>query len=67
MANPKRRHSNARTGSRRAHDAVTTVSMTTCSNCNAKVRPHRVCPKCGFYKGKRIVTIKVKEKKKKEE
>jgi ribosomal protein L32 len=26
---------------------------------------HRVCPKCGYYKGRPVLQIKVKEKKKK--
>ena len=62
MALPKRRQSNARTGSRRAHDKLSGVTLSQCRDCDAKIRPHAVCPKCGFYKGRRIVTIKVKEK-----
>jgi len=32
---------------------VATVS--TCSNCNTAVLYHRVCPECGFYRGKLAV------------
>ncbi len=63
MAHPKRRHSNSRTRKRRANDGLTTKSLSKCSNCNAQILPHRVCPECGYYKGKQTVTIKVKSKK----
>ena len=62
MAVPKRRQSKTRTRKRRTHDKVGMIALTTCSNCSAVIRPHTVCPECGFYKGKRIVTIKVKSK-----
>jgi len=55
MANPKRRHSKARTKKRRAHDALPTVSLSVCPNCHEKKLPHRVCPHCGQYKGREIV------------
>ena len=64
MANPKRRHSNARTRSRRTHYKRDPQAVTTCKECGAVIVPHRICTKCGFYKGRRVVTIKVKEKKK---
>ena len=63
MAHPKRRHSNTRTRTRRAHDFLTTKSLSVCTNCGSKIVPHRVCKECGYYKGKQTVTIKVKEKK----
>jgi large subunit ribosomal protein L32 len=33
-----------------------------CSNCGAKKLTHRVCPVCGYYKGKQVITIKSKSK-----
>ena len=26
--------------------------MTKCPNCGEMIKPHRVCPNCGSYKGK---------------
>jgi large subunit ribosomal protein L32 len=49
MPNPKRRHSNHRTGIRRAHHALRYTSPTHCARCSAVVRPHRVCDNCGYY------------------
>jgi large subunit ribosomal protein L32 len=55
MAVPKRRHSNARTGSRRAHDAKKARSLTYCPQCSTAVPPHTICPKCGNYMGRKVV------------
>jgi len=63
MAHPKRRHSNTRTRLRRSHDALATKSLSKCSHCGTEIVPHRVCPICGYYRSKQVLTIKVKEKK----
>lgn len=55
MPNPKRRHSKKRTSTRRAHDALQGHSLSECPNCHEKKMPHRVCPKCGHYKGREIL------------
>ena len=61
MANPKRRHSKRRTATRRAHDFLTPRSASECPNCHEKKMPHRVCAKCGYYKGREIEEVE-KEK-----
>ncbi len=56
MANPKRKHSKARTRSRRAnyYNSLKSPQMSECSNCgNTKLR-HRICPYCGHYRGRQI-------------
>jgi large subunit ribosomal protein L32 len=58
MPNPKRRHSKARTSNRRAHDFLTAHSASECPNCHEKKMPHRVCPKCGYYKGREVMEVK---------
>lgn len=65
MANPKRRHSNTRSRLRRAHDFLKLKSLSRCSQCGAAILPHRVCKKCGYYRGKQVLTVKVKTAKKK--
>ncbi len=57
MANPKRRHSKARRGKRRAHDHLQIVSTSLCTECGAPTLPHHVCPECGHYKGRQIVKV----------
>lgn len=55
MAHPKRKTSKARRDRRRSHDALTVPTLSTCSNCGATVLYHRVCPDCGFYRGRQII------------
>lgn len=56
MALPKRRQSRARGRQRRAANMRLAVpTLVECSNCGARVMPHRVCPKCGFYRGKQVL------------
>jgi len=55
MALPKRRHSNARTGKRRAHDALEAVGISRCPRCQTMTLPHRACRSCGYYRGREVV------------
>ena len=41
---------------------VDTYKVSVCKNCGAKKLSHRVCPVCGYYKGKQVITIKSKSK-----
>lgn len=55
MAVPKRRQSNARTGSRRAHDHLTPRELYPCPQCSTMLPTHVVCWRCGYYMGRVIV------------
>ena len=46
-----------RTSSRRAHDHLKTPGLSTCPNCHEPKLSHRVCPHCGFYKGKPVMEV----------
>ena len=63
MPNPKRRHSNTRSRLRRAHDAVKIVSPSKCPQCGSPVISHRVCKSCGYYRGRQVISIKMKKEK----
>lgn len=70
MPNPKRRHSNTRTRKRRTHDVMKASQTSACPTCASRdrftpVKRHRVCGVCGFYNGRQVIQIKIKEKKKK--
>ena len=54
MPNPKRRHSKSRTAKRRTHDALKPVSLGECPQCHEKKASHRICPHCGFYRGRQV-------------
>lgn len=57
MANPKRRHSKARSSKRRAHDHLAAPALSECPNCHERKRPHHACPKCGYYKGREVLEV----------
>lgn len=57
MPNPKRRHSRSRTGKRRAHDHLVPRSDSICPHCSESTVPHRVCPKCGYYRGRQVIEV----------
>ena len=52
MAHPKRRQSKQRRDKRRTHDKAVVPTVMKCSNCSGSVLFHRVCPSCGYYRGK---------------
>ena len=55
MAVPKRRQSNQKTGSRRAHDHKKPKQLTYCPQCSHAVPTHNICPNCGHYMGRTVV------------
>jgi large subunit ribosomal protein L32 len=56
VAVPKRRKSSSKRDMRRAqHDKVSAPNLVPCPNCSAPMVSHRVCPSCGFYKGRAIM------------
>ena len=57
MAVPKRRQSNARTRSRRAHHAKHPKQLTVCPKCSTAIPTHVVCPTCGDYMGRNVVEM----------
>jgi large subunit ribosomal protein L32 len=59
MPNPKRKHSKQRRDKRRTHDKAVAPTLATCQNCGSAIQYHRVCPECGYYKGKPAVKKEV--------
>ncbi len=55
MAVPKRKHSNARTGTRRSHHGKKPRQLMFCTKCQTGVPTHVVCPTCGHYMGRQVV------------
>jgi large subunit ribosomal protein L32 len=58
MAVPKKRKSKARRDQRRSHFKITAPNVIDCPQCTEPMLPHRVCPKCGYYKGRQVVVVK---------
>jgi large subunit ribosomal protein L32 len=57
MAVPKRRKSKAKRNMRRANWKLNPINVIDCPQCTEPMLPHRVCPKCGYYKGREVVQV----------
>jgi large subunit ribosomal protein L32 len=58
MALPKRRTSKARKNKRRSvWMQKAAPGLVQCPQCHELKRPHRVCPVCGYYKGKEAIAV----------
>ena len=60
MPVPKRRRSKAKKRNHIAQWTVDVPQLISCSNCQTKIRPHMVCPACGYYKNQPVIQIKQK-------
>lgn len=54
---PKRKVSSGRRDRRRAHDSITLSHLVVCENCGEYHLSHRVCRKCGTYRGETVVEV----------
>jgi large subunit ribosomal protein L32 len=58
MGVPKRKPSKSRQRMRRAYNSVLKLpQLSLCPQCGAAAVPHRVCPSCGTYKGRQVITV----------
>ncbi|MCK4224266.1 MAG: 50S ribosomal protein L32 [candidate division Zixibacteria bacterium] len=58
MPLPKRRHSKSRGAKRRTHWKLSIPNIVECPHCHQPKLPHRICPNCGYYKGRQVITPK---------
>lgn len=57
MPVPKRKTSHSKKNKRRAHDALTPPTLTTCPECSEPTLRHRACPHCGSYRGRKVIEV----------
>ena len=57
MPVPKRRHSASRRDRARTHKKLAGHQVQKCDHCGEAKLSHRICPACGYYKGKPYRTI----------
>lgn len=71
MPVPAKRTPSSRTRRRRSHHALAHRSLSSCPRCHQPMVPHRVCPNCGYYRGRDVLKLDAKlskrEKKKAEQ
>lgn len=58
MAVPFRRTSKTAKRMRRTHFKLSVSGLVKCPNCGAMIKSHNVCPMCGYYNGKQVVSKK---------
>ncbi|MDD5584855.1 MAG: 50S ribosomal protein L32 [Candidatus Omnitrophica bacterium] len=63
MPNPKRRHSHSRKKKKQTHHKVSIPTLVECKECKKLKPSHMICPFCGYYAGREVIKIEVKEKK----
>lgn len=57
MAVPRHRHTKSKVHKRRMHIFIKPAFLTSCKKCGKPVRPHTICPNCGYYKGKEFINV----------
>jgi large subunit ribosomal protein L32 len=57
MALPKRKTSKSRRDKRRAHWKIEAPNYSLCPHCKHPRLSHTVCPNCGYYKNKPVVSM----------
>jgi large subunit ribosomal protein L32 len=61
MAVPKKRISSQRRDKRRATHKAAKPRLNECPRCHSPRLPHRVCPVCGTYAGREVITHQIGE------
>jgi large subunit ribosomal protein L32 len=56
MAVPKRKTSKAKRDQRRSPNMkMSAPGLSKCPQCHSDKLPHRVCPNCNYYDGKKVI------------
>ncbi len=58
------RHTHAHTANRRSHHALKEINLGVCPKCQAAVLRHTACANCGTYRGRKVIDVISKLKKK---
>lgn len=56
------RHTRGHTANRRSHHALVAPRLTKCADCGAMHERHRICDKCGKYRGRLVADVASKAK-----
>jgi large subunit ribosomal protein L32 len=60
MGVPKRKTSKMRLRTRKAANRWHRPQFSKCPQCGSTVAGHTVCPSCGYYKGRQVLTVEGK-------
>ena len=59
MGTPQNKTSKRKLRARKGANRYRGIQVGKCTHCGAPALPHRVCPRCGFYKGKQVLNVTV--------
>ena len=59
MGVPKRKKSKSSIRSRKGSRKTKTANTKLCPNCEAPQETHRVCPSCGHYRNRQVISVEV--------
>lgn len=65
MVVPAKKLSRSRSRKRRHQkEKIKKIQLQPCQNCKKLVLAHRVCPECGYYRGRQVIVPKTQKEKK---
>ncbi|MBI2855233.1 MAG: 50S ribosomal protein L32 [Chloroflexi bacterium] len=53
---PKKKRTRARIGPRKIGYRLWTPALSPCPQCHNPRRSHRICPTCGYYRGREVIS-----------
>jgi len=62
MGLPGHRRTSSHKRRRASHFALKAANLTKCPNCQYPIMTHRACANCGYYKGRKVLEVKLKSK-----
>ena len=54
---PKKKTSKSKRDMRRSHHALVAPNLVPCPQCHSKKLQHHVCPSCGYYEGRQVLSV----------
>lgn len=54
---PKKKTSKSKRDMRRSHHALVPANLVECPQCHTKKLQHHVCPDCGYYAGRQVISV----------
>ncbi|MFC6591902.1 50S ribosomal protein L32 [Deinococcus lacus] len=54
---PKKKTSKSKRDMRRSHHALSAPALSECPHCHAKKLSHHICPSCGYYNGRQVLSV----------
>ena len=60
MGLPAKRRTKQSKRERASHFALRQPGVVACSHCKKLILPHRVCPHCGYYRGRDVLRLETK-------